>query len=113
MIDYLEYITTGTEVEIKIGENKMQKLENIKTETYKYNNVIWVDIVETENEYEAYIDNHDYDTKWYIFGIPKKQQTKEEFIEIVEYNIPEYLDKYEEIVYKNNGGYKIWEKTKQ
>ena len=49
----------------------------------------YVDIVTKEDMYEAWIYNEDSD-KYFMFGMPKDQQSYFDFFEIVEANIDDY-----------------------
>lgn len=51
-----------------------------------------IDIVTLRNDYEAWIYCEDDGVKHLMFGMPKEQQSYEEFLEIVEANIDDYRD---------------------
>ena len=44
----------------------------------------YIEIIETPDCYESWIQYEDYGVKELMFGVPKAQQTLEEFLEIVE-----------------------------
>lgn len=54
-----------------------------------------VDIVTTPTTYEAWICHKGYGTKNLMFGMPKDQQTRFEFMQIVEANIDDYKESEE------------------
>lgn len=65
-----------------------------RTTTYKVQDEIYIDIVETDDMYEAWIYEKDSGEKMLMFGCSKAQQPEEEFLEIVEGNAEEYFDIY-------------------
>lgn len=76
----------------------MKKLSNYKTEAYSFGVDFIVDIVETTDCYEAYLYEKHCSIKDLIFGMPKEQQSKKEFINIVEANLlnDNYINDYKE-----------------
>lgn len=79
-----------------------RKLER-KTTSYKvsdYSDYI-VDIVELPDEWEAWLYRKDMAIKMYMFGFAKKDQnnypvSREMFIELVDGNVNDHIDDYEE-----------------
>lgn len=78
----------------------MKKTE-IKTTTYSYVKEYLVDIVETENDYEAYVYSKDNCYKIFMFGCPKEQQTKDEFIDMVKASMDDFISDYEHEIYED------------
>lgn len=64
---------------------------NYTTKTYEYGDYI-IDIVITDTTYESWICAKGYGTKHIMFGMPKEQQSLDEYIGIVEANIEDYTD---------------------
>ena len=71
----------------------MIKVENT-TETYWYQGGWFVDIVTTPEEYKAYLYNKEYCIKSLIFGVPKKQQRYQTFLQMVELSVDEHIQYY-------------------
>ena len=79
-----------------------RKLER-KTTSYRvsdYSDYI-VDIVELSDEWEAWLYHKDYGVKMLMFGFAKKDQNnypipQEMFLELVDANVNDYIDDYEE-----------------
>ena len=71
----------------------MKRVYNIRTKTYQYSDNVYVDIKEDldKNEYSAYIYDIRYAVVIFMFGCPIEQQSYEEFLEIVDANVPDYL----------------------
>lgn len=69
--------------------------KNFKIETFEFESWI-VDIVTTDTNYEAWIYRSEYGVKMLMFGMPKEQQSYDEFIDIVEGNLEtnEYQSMY-------------------
>lgn len=63
------------------------------TTTYEYGE-FRVDIVDNGTEYEAWIYKNNYGIKSLMFGVPRHQQTMEEFINIVQANLETYEREY-------------------
>ena len=72
------------------------KKSNFKTETFTWDGGFMVDVVTTSDTYEAWIYHKDYGIKELMFGMPKKQQSYEKFIEIVEWNVDDDIFAYME-----------------
>lgn len=75
----------------------MKKTE-IKTTTYSYTKEYLVDVVETDEDYEAYIYTAENVFKLLMFGCPKEQQTKSEFLDVVDANMDEFITEYESTI---------------
>ena len=76
----------------------LSKLTDVTTETYWIQDNYLMDIQTSEIGYEAYIYNSIYGVKMLCVGIPKTQQTYEEFIDLVSYdtNIKNWISAYEQ-----------------
>lgn len=68
----------------------------ITTNTYQTKNNFFIDIVTKplESYYEAWIYNDKYGIKELMFAVPAKQQSYEQFLEIVENNIDDSISVY-------------------
>lgn len=64
------------------------------TTTYEMNNGFMIDIIENDETYHAWIYKKNMGVKDLMFGVRKEQQTKNEFINIVLNNLPEYEEAY-------------------
>lgn len=62
----------------------MEKLSNYITETFLFDEDFFVDIVDDGETYSAFLYCVRYGIKDHILGAPKSQQTKSDFIKIVE-----------------------------
>lgn len=90
----------------------MKELKGIKTRTYEYDDEYRVDITEEEDPnnkgfkiWHAYLYRKNCGTKELMFGTPELQpyciygnETFESFLESVEYNVPDYIDTYEDTI---------------
>ena len=74
------------------------KKANAITRTYDYDGTYMVDVVTTDDYYEAWLYNILYGIKTSMFGVPKSQQSYREFLDIVVSNIDEYIALYVEDV---------------
>lgn len=82
------------------------KLLSVKTETYDVGEGFMVDVVENGEEFVMWITHKDHGTKQYCFGSPIQNWqwdephkiSKDEFLEMVEANLPEYIEEYREEV---------------
>jgi hypothetical protein len=73
----------------------MKRLENVKSiECYAYDTEHNIDIIETNETYEAWLFKRNYGFKTLMFGVPITQQSKEEFINIVTKNVLQYIPMY-------------------
>lgn len=70
----------------------LKKCENIITQTYEYGD--WrVDVVDHDDQYEAYLYHPDFGVKDMMFGVPKSQELPEGkmnlelFLKLVEANL--------------------------
>lgn len=66
-----------------------------RTTTYKVQDEVYIDIVETDDVYEAWIYKKNNGEKMIMFSCSKDQQPRNEFLEMVEANVGEYLAEYE------------------
>lgn len=77
----------------------MIRIPNRIIETYAYKDFI-VEICKEEcqgfESYCAYLHREDYGVKDYMFGVDVNGHTLEEFIELVEANLEDYIMGYEE-----------------
>jgi len=62
--------------------------------TYCFDRHYIVDIFKVDDTYEAWLYNREYGIKDLMFGMPVEQQSFDEFLEIVEANVPEYIELY-------------------
>ena len=62
--------------------------------TYFFDHHYIVDIFNVDDTYEAWLYNREYGIKDLMFGMPVEQQSFDEFLEIVEANVPEYIELY-------------------
>jgi hypothetical protein len=75
----------------------MKRLENIRSmESYAYDSEHYIDIIETNETYEAWLYKRDYGFKTLMFGVPITQQSKEVFMHIVTANVLQYIPMYYE-----------------
>lgn len=72
----------------------MVELINIKTRTYEYDSNFYVDIVENDTMYEAYIYDPIYTFKKFMFGVPKNQSNYEDFLDVVFNDVDNYTEYY-------------------
>lgn len=72
----------------------MLKLTNIRTRTYKYDSNYYVDIVERNDFYEAYIYDSNIGFKSFMFGMLKSEISYESFLDAVFDNIDEFIESY-------------------
>lgn len=71
------------------------KQADITITTYECGEYL-VDIVTTGDSYEAWIYRKEFGVKDLMFLVQKKQQTLDEFLEIVEANVEDYGENYDE-----------------
>ena len=64
----------------------MKQTDRISTTTYEHGEFL-VDIVTTEDSYEAWICRKNYGMKALFFGVFKKQNTLDKFLELVKANL--------------------------
>lgn len=77
----------------------MLKKANQKITRYEYESVYglyYVDIIETETEYEAWITGERSGLSSLMFGLLKEQNARKEFMSIVEVLLDEYIEDWEE-----------------
>lgn len=60
---------------------------------YEYCNYL-VYYIENNNNYEVYLQNKNYGTMMFLYGVPKKQQSLEYLLNC--YNFDEYIQEYQE-----------------
>lgn len=60
---------------------------------YEYCNYL-VYYIENNNNYEVYLQNKNYGTMMFLYGVPKKQQPLEYLLNC--YNFDEYIQEYQE-----------------
>lgn len=72
------------------------KKTNIKTATFELDQFsdFLVEIEETATDYNAFLYHKEYAIKSLMFGMPKEQQSKKCFMQLVEYNAPDYISIY-------------------
>lgn len=82
----------------------LNELNHLSTKTYSYfkggaDNYL-IDIVADldEDTYNAYIYSANYAQKLYMFGMPTDQQSYEDFLEIVDANLEEYIEDYWDMI---------------
>lgn len=77
----------------------MLKKANQKITRYQYESeygLYYVDIIETEDTYEAWITGERSGLSSLMFGVPKEQNQRKEFMNIVEALLDEYIEMWEE-----------------
>lgn len=72
----------------------MKKLTSYKTETFSYKKDYRIDVVTMKDMYEAWIYRKDYGTKNLMFGVYKRNETYEGFLDLVEANADDYVTIY-------------------
>ena len=73
----------------------MKKSEHIKSiEVYDYDDEYCIDIITTNDTYEAWLYKNDYGIKTLMFGGLIEQQSKDEFLKIVDANVEDYIPLY-------------------
>lgn len=72
----------------------MIKLDDVKTETFWVRDLFFVDVNTLPENYEAWIYHKEYGVKMLMFGMPKYQQSYEEFLELVDDDAATYIDNY-------------------
>lgn len=76
---------------IEIKDIKLKKVFQI--DNYEYNNYL-VYYIENKDNYEVYLQNKNYGTMMFLYGVPKNQQTLEDLLN--NYNFDEYIQEYQE-----------------
>lgn len=77
----------------------MKEIKDIKilkvflVNEYEYCNYL-VYYIENNNNYEVYLQNKNYGTMMFLYGVPKKQQPLEYLLNC--YNFDEYIQEYQE-----------------
>ena len=77
---------------------KLKPVDGNVVQTYKYGEYI-VDICEEKVNsywsYGAYLQREGMGVKDYMFGADPRDETLDSFIDLVEFNLPEYIEAYE------------------
>lgn len=73
----------------------MKEIKNDIIKKFIYGDYV-IYIKETRTSYESYLQNESYSIIDLMFGVPKGQQTLEEFISLVNVNIIDYINGYKE-----------------
>ena len=71
------------------------KAVNSITKTYSYDNDYMIDIVMAQDKIGAWLYHKDYCTKMFLWGCPREQQSYSEFRDLVEENIPDFIEDYQ------------------
>ena len=71
----------------------MKEIKNDIIKKFIYGDYV-IYIKETRTSYESYLQNESYSIIGLMFGVPKGQQTLEEFISLVNINIIDYINGY-------------------
>lgn len=77
----------------------MKEIKDIKilkvyqVDEFGYCNYL-VYFIENKENYEVYLQNKNYGTMMFLYGVPKEQQTLEELLNC--YNFDEYIQEYQE-----------------
>lgn len=81
----------------------MIEIKNIKllkvcqVDEFGYCNYL-VYFMENDDVYEVYLQNKNYGTMMFLYGVPKEQETLEDFLNC--YNFDEYIQEYQELYEK-------------
>lgn len=73
----------------------MRKISDIKTDTYQFSENYFIDIVTSNDGYDAFLYNKNYGIKVFMFGCPRYYQTYDEFLGMVYVNATDYIYEYE------------------
>ena len=76
----------------------LKKIEKTLLATYQYEDY-YIEIIEFDGEYEAWLQHKDYGVKDLMFETLKDQQELAAFLASVEEKLPQYIEKYEESYY--------------
>lgn len=72
-------------------------MRKINTTITRYASGEWyIDIVESRDTYEAWLQHRRFGVSELMFGMPKEQQTRDEFMECVSAVLPDYKASYRE-----------------
>ena len=76
----------------------MKIVNNVKITRYE-TECFWIDIIETEDMFEAWLTGKDYGVSNLMFGCPKEQSnghniSADGFMELVENNLDDYIYSY-------------------
>lgn len=77
---------------IELKDIKLLKV--FQVDDYNYNNYYYY-IFEDSDNYYSYIQNKNYGVLMLVYGVPKEQQTLEDFMN--NYNLDEYIQEYQEL----------------
>lgn len=77
---------------IELKDIKLLKV--FQVDEYNYNNYYYYIFEDNENYY-SYIQNKNYGVLMLVYGVPKEQQTLEEFMNC--YNLDEIIQEYQEL----------------
>lgn len=74
----------------------MTQIEGIKTYYYKLENNYIMQVEESENKYETYLEMDDYSIKMFMIGFHKDSvKNLEELLDIMKYNWQDFIDEYD------------------
>ena len=77
------------------GQIRTLKLENTKTETYRFMGHFCIDVVETSEAFQAFLYDDQYSIKYFMFGVQNIDgYTKEQFLQFVANNAEDYIEFY-------------------
>lgn len=82
----------------------MKEVREIKVVTYDCGNGFYVEIWVKPMEFDAWLSHAKYGVKSYMFGSPVDNTSFEEFKDMVEANIDEYIEYYENEYMDNEWG---------
>ncbi len=77
---------------IELKDIKLLKV--FQVDEYNYNNYYYYIFKDSENYY-SYIQNKNYGVLMLVYGVPKEQQTLDDFMN--NYNLDEYIQEYQEL----------------
>lgn len=77
---------------IELKDIKLLKV--FQVDEYNYNNYYYY-IFEDKENYYSYLQNKNYGVLMLVYGVPKEQQTLEDFMNC--YNLDEYIQEYQEL----------------
>jgi len=72
----------------------MKKMNETKITRYSLNEGFYADIVETADYYEAWLGREPVGVQSLMFGCPKAQQTRKEFLDLVLWNYGDYAEMF-------------------
>ena len=80
----------------------MRETKEVKTKSYWFDDAYMVDVIESEDCWNAFIYHHNFGIKEGVTGLPKVQPitkevcTEQDYLDFLERDIPEHLDWYYE-----------------